>query len=119
MASALPQALQNNQIREMNVRNQDLVAWLKSVSHAFEANNIQGNRQIAVVGTYLIEMTGKLETPKSRETIDQYILEMVALFRWIKIVRNLYSEAMKAQIFVKSLQPDLELAVGLFMPETL
>lgn len=61
MAGALPQVIQNNQIRETNVvtiptfagGNQDPVAWLESVSRAFEANNVQGNRWIAVIGAYL------------------------------------------------------------------
>ncbi|CAG8527960.1 4326_t:CDS:2 [Racocetra fulgida] len=34
----------------------DPVKWLEMISHAFEANNIQKNCQIAVIGAYLTGM---------------------------------------------------------------
>ncbi|CAG8745693.1 16868_t:CDS:1, partial [Racocetra fulgida] len=64
MGGIMPQVQQNNQIRKMNTvsipsfagANQDSVEWLEMVSCAFEANNIQGNRRIAVIGAYLTGM---------------------------------------------------------------
>ncbi|CAG8802442.1 9275_t:CDS:2, partial [Racocetra fulgida] len=105
-------------------------------SRAFEANNIQGDRRIAVVGAYLTGMAAMWwETrrntrphidsweddfhPVTRETVDQYASDIVALFRRVTVGGNQYPEAMKAQIFVQGLRPDLALAVGLFMPGTL
>src|SRR5260364_147752 len=56
-----PQSQAQNQQRESNVvplptflgGNQDPIKWLESIGCAFEANNIQGQRRLAVVGAYL------------------------------------------------------------------
>ncbi|CAG8722070.1 982_t:CDS:2, partial [Cetraspora pellucida] len=53
------------------------------------------------------------------EMVDQYAADMAALFRRVTVRGNEYLESMKAQIFVQGLQPDLALAMGLFMPGTL
>ncbi|CAG8743585.1 4009_t:CDS:2, partial [Dentiscutata heterogama] len=116
VAGTLPQAIENNQIQETNVvtiptfsgGNQDPVAWLEVVGCAFEANNIQGDRRIAVVGAYLTGMAAIRQ--KVEETVDQYAAKMVALFRRVTVGGNHYPEAMKAQIFVQRLRPDLALA---------
>ncbi|RIB06395.1 hypothetical protein C2G38_2217235 [Gigaspora rosea] len=119
--------------------NQDLVAWLEDVNRAFEANNIQSDQRIAMVGAYLTRMPlygekpegiiGLISTDKKiklltrrqkiGEAVDQYAADMVALFRRVSVGGNQYPNAMKVQIFVQGLRPDLALAVGLFMPGTL
>ncbi|CAG8751604.1 4088_t:CDS:1, partial [Cetraspora pellucida] len=51
--------------------------------------------------------------------MDQYATDMLAFFWRVMKVDNQYPKVIKAQMFVQGLRPDLSLAVGLFMPNTL
>ncbi|CAG8583028.1 10641_t:CDS:2, partial [Dentiscutata heterogama] len=85
------------------------LSQLELVGHAFETNNIQDWED-----DFHPDMSFKVN-----ETIDQYVSEMVALFRQVTVRDNQYPEAIKAQIFVQGLQPDMVLVVGLFILKTL
>ncbi|CAG8694994.1 11784_t:CDS:2 [Ambispora leptoticha] len=121
--------------------NQDPIEWLEAVDRAFEANNIVGKRRLSVVGAYLLGLAAfwwmdrRNKEPKIQywnnefipeqsfqridETVDQYATDVLVLFRRLMKVGNQYPEVIKAQMVVRGLRPDLYLAVGPFMPNTI
>ncbi|CAG8499713.1 12010_t:CDS:2 [Cetraspora pellucida] len=127
VAGILPQALQNNQVRELNVvnvpifsgGNQDPVEWLKAGGHAFEVNNIQEPRRIAVIRAYLTRMAAMCFVHQFCQNFCTQMLMSQWSTEQVTVRGNEYSEVIKTQIFVQELQPNLALAVGLFMLGTL
>ncbi|CAG8761650.1 8076_t:CDS:1, partial [Racocetra fulgida] len=49
------------------------------------------------------------------ETLEQYAINMMALFKRVAIAGNLYPEITKIRMFVKGLHPELASAIRPFM----
>ncbi|CAG8556500.1 2259_t:CDS:2, partial [Gigaspora rosea] len=96
--------------------NQDPVEWLEAIDRAFKANKIVGAKRLFVVSAYLTGLAASWwENRRNQEP---------RILIWMKF-RITYSPSTNrrvrepAQMFVQGLRPDLSLAVGPVMLNTI